>query len=536
MVDCNNNNEVCEELQAYLVDDTDYPQDVGNGEVLPFYKFAIDDWLKKIKIADSDALKNKIPKEISGLPITVPAQDRAVLIKAYQDRYKVLFDARISKPDVVSLLIKKKPMQIKQKKGAWYQDWLWITEQSKFFCKKKKCLVTKDSFNIQCGHYVPEGENGSKPSAVKFVSDHGLVECVDGMIYLPSCNDLIFTMDGKRLVNTFCADTCLPPASGYCEGGAEAMRRIETHIDLLFGNKENADIFIQWLAWQVQRKGEKILWAPLIQSPEGLGKSFFGSLLEKMLGYENVGIVGPEQVNSGNNGWAANKCVNVLEELRVQGKNRYEVANALKPLITNPTIQISDKYIVSYNTRNVANYIAFTNYKDVLPLTEHDRRWWVICTPIQSMAEFREKTDKDDFYFQKLFDGLNEYPEQVLKYFLDVTITAEFENMKMAPITQDKRSMILSEKAAIEGLVEVEELMEAGGEFYNQEVVSSADIFNALADQDIHLNRYEKNNILKKIGLQKHPKRIKVGSIAKWFWTMRQMEAQEIRKSLGIAL
>ncbi|NBT89145.1 MAG: hypothetical protein EBT51_12745, partial [Flavobacteriaceae bacterium] len=209
------------ELQAFLDDDTidsvtDTPKEIDIA-----IAFDCDLWLEKIKEAKAEALKKTIPAEIAALPITIPASDRGIIIKAYQDRYKELFDARIAKPDVVSLLVKRKPKAVKTAQGGqWFDNWIWITDQSKFLHKGKKKLVTKDSFNVINGNFIPEGESGQKPSATKFIADHGLVEVADGITYMPSCNDLIVHLDGQKLVNTYNEGLGILPAETYCEGGA----------------------------------------------------------------------------------------------------------------------------------------------------------------------------------------------------------------------------------------------------------------------------------------------------------------------------
>ena len=137
-----------------------------------------------------------------------------------------------------------------------------------------------------------------------------------------------------------------------------------------------------------------MLWSPIIQGIQGVGKSFFGTLLRLVLGNMNVGTVSPSQAISNFNGWATGVMVNILEELRISGKNRHEVSNAIKPLITDTYIQINEKSVKAYSALNTTNYIAFTNFKDALPMTEGDRRWWMIYCPIENLNDITSKTNR----------------------------------------------------------------------------------------------------------------------------------------------
>lgn len=528
------NNEICEELQQFIVDDTDDTQDVvyvPKKEVLNLNK-----WLGIIEKATKEDFSKGFYKPLKLMDISVI--DSAELVAAIQKRYLSVFERKLPKADA-KLLIKPQKPAATDSNFSWCDSWVWIMDQSKFMHQSKLDLVTKDSFNAFNGRYVPD-EGQSKPSATKYVFDNGLVENVDAMAYLPHKEDRIVKDGNKTLINTYDHNGELKPAEKYTAEGAAGLKRIEAHIDLLFGNQEKADLFIQWVAWQVQRRGQKIRWAPLIQSPEGMGKSFFGVLLEAILGKANVGTVSSEQVNNPNyNGWVSGRCVNILQELRVQGRNRYEVLNALKAPITDVTIPVTEKYVKSHTIPNVTNYIAFTNYKDAIPLNEHDRRWWVVHVDFADKTEFKKAINNDPDYFKNLFDVLDNHPLEVLKYFHDVTITDEFESYLEAPMSEDKDMMVFNEKANIEGYTESQEILEQGGRFYNHECLCQAEFFNALFGYFEYLpqnefNNLKKNSLLKALGYQKHPQMLKVSGVSHRVWVKKKMDNNAIRESLGL--
>ena len=236
----------------------------------------------------------------------------------------------------------------------------------------------------------------------KFVLEKALIPIADLPAYMPACPEPTITdaHDGCVYANTFVPSSVPPAAALIDEDGARAILLLQKHIAFICSSVENANTFTQWLAWQVQRPGEKLLWAPVIHSIEGVGKSIFAHLLQYVLGHRNVGIVSPGQAVSNFNGWATGTLVNVLEELRIPGNNRFETMNALKPLITDDRIQINEKGVKPYTTFNQTNYICFTNHTDAMPLDATDRRWWAMSVPIASLenlAFFHRQKQKGIF-------------------------------------------------------------------------------------------------------------------------------------------
>lgn len=299
-------------------------------------------------------------------------------------------------------------------------------------------------------------------------------------------------------------------------------------MEMIYGGKEDAHILAQWLAHQVQFPGKKILWSPLIQSVEGIGKTFLRHLLRCGLGGRNVGVVGPAQLVSAFNDWATDVCVNVLEELKIAGHNRYESLNAVKPLITDDFIQINPKGFKAYNTPNFVNYIAFTNAADALPLIKSDRRWWVVQCPLQ------HHTDVPDYenYFPKLFDGLETHKAEVCLWLREYEITEAFANTKQAPMTTAKEYMVATEEASFEGLAEVKSVIEEGGHLFDEQCLSSADLFIRVGIEypDLFLKANKRSQILKRLGYQSLGQRMKFDGKKKAFWVKKQMSPEEVRE------
>lgn len=485
-----------------------------------------DDLLIILSKADEDGLR-EAKQNIRGLALD--ASDRERMIKAAQKRHFELTGDRVT----VGALRQEMagPSRVTNTGGParvpkWCLDWVWVINHNRFYSIKANNFASPQTFDMIHGCDVPE-DRGRRIKATAFVAQHGFIPTVVKPVYMPTEKDKLIWVDGDYCINTFTYDSLPIMAEDYTDAGDEYIDMIEAHILMLCGNKADARILTQWLAHQVQHPGKKILWSPLIQSVEGIGKSFFSYLLRCGLGVRNVGVVGPAQLVSTFNGWATDVCVNILEELKIAGHNRYEALNAVKPLITDDFIQINTKGIAAYMTPNYVNYIAFTNAADALPLLSSDRRWWVVHCPLE---HFTEVPDYEN-YFPKLFAGLQNHADEVCLWLMDYPITKSFMGIKQAPMTAAKASMVSTEEASFEGLAEVKSVIEEGGHLFDEQCLSSADVFIRVGIEypDAFLKTNRRAHILKRLGYQSLGVRLKFDGKKKMFWTKKQMTPEEVR-------
>jgi len=457
-----------------------------------------------------------------------------IIAKIIKDRYHELTNTSLSISKIRQLISKSEITSgifiSENEKPRWCQDWVYVNTHNSYFDSGTLSSHKEAAFNLTNGKFVPSSSSGTKPSAAKYVADNGYINVVNSIVYMPYKKDIIITLDGKTYLNSFNHKSVPIAASEYTDKGLAAIAFIVKHIGLICGKKEYADIFTQWIAYQVQFPGQKILWCPMIQGIQGIGKSFFGQLLRACLGDENVGTVSSSQVKSDFNSWAINVAVNILEELKVNGQNRFEIANALKPLITDSVIQINSKGIKQYQAYNMTNYICFTNFRDAVPIDEDDRRWWVIFVEIDTIKELEELVgEPKEIYFSNLFSNVARYSPQIRKWFLDYKITDEFMSMKTAPKTIYKESMIATEESGTEWLDEVTALINDGGKYYDNFVISSSDLFWRVGGD---IPSRVKNAILRKLGFIAYKKQIKIDGMVKRIWTKKTMTGASIRKYL----
>ena len=406
----------------------------------------------------------------------------------------------------------------------WCKPWLFDSSQDRYVNMETGLMVSSPAFNAICGKYVPESEGGGKPSASKFVADHGYVRIVGACRYNPLSKDAIYIEEQTEYYNLFNHNKT-PKAN---EEYVNDITPILDHFRNILGEKDS-EIMFDWLAWQVQHPGQLLLWAPVIQGKYGIGKTFIERLLNAALGDHNVDSVGPVAVCSNFNSWAEGKLVTVLNELKVAGHNRYETLNNLKPLITDRKVSINDKGIRPYTIRNHTNYLATTNFKDAIPIDEEDRRWWIVFA---KAPEIKDKTA----YFDRIFDLLEE-PGDIRKWLEDHEISEGFRNLRGAPDSWAKRTVIHTENANHQGYNEAKMLLEQGGHGYCKEAFDSHSLATAIENElDMIINKLAVNHIngiYKRLGYTQHPKVVKWEGKSRRIWTVKPMTNAEIREVLS---
>jgi hypothetical protein len=415
----------------------------------------------------------------------------------------------------------------------WCHNWVYVNSHRGYVNFRNLQIYKKEAFNLMNTHRIA----GSGMMATNWAASTGYIKIVDGMAYLPTHGDeRVVEIDGKKVVNAFTECSVPRAAKAYSVQGRAAIHRVKKHVRFLCGDdKGKAKLFIQWLAHQVQYPGVLIHWCPVFCGIEGLGKSALAELLRAVLGFDNIGVVAPAQVVSKFNSWAIGNCVNVLEELKVTGHNRYDAMNAIKPLITDSTILVEEKGVDPYKVRNVTNYLILTNHLDALALLLTDRRYWMNQVPISSLSQLKDHVGESvDEYFPALFEAIRDHGSELRRWLIRVEITEEFKNTNQAPMTEFKGLAVATEEAGIVGLTEVKALLDEGGEYFNRDVICSRALWDQMLFKHsvIEITNQEKHRLLKRLQFQKIPKPVKIKGKAWDVWVRFPMNNAKIRKRL----
>jgi hypothetical protein len=168
------------------------------------------------------------------------------------------------------------------------------------------------------------------------------------------------------------------------------------HIHAVAGDQ--AEVLIDWFAWIVQRANEKVRWAPLIHSKQGVGKDSMVAPIHQIFGAHNTVEIEAKTIDGSFNAYDRAKFV-ILNEL--ENDTRYTTYNKIKPKISGTgsgMTQVNEKFKAPYWANNVSAWMVFTNHDDAMPLEEGDRRFHVI------KAKHPVELEQRQAYYRRMWD------------------------------------------------------------------------------------------------------------------------------------
>ena len=336
----------------------------------------------------------------------------------------------------------------------WLKDWLYVEKLCEFANTRLNYSIKREAFNAKYNR------NEDVKNADMLASDFALINCelltvVDKM-YWPSAA-ITFEYDNKLMLNSYVE-------SGYkavdiTDNNKHAIDLFLTHIDNVLSDEREQKILLDWLAYIVQNAGKRINWAILLQGAQGTGKSYFAKVLEWVLG-SNAKSLDPSALGERFTGWAHGAVVNIVEEIRIKGDDKWRIMDRLKPFITNSMIQIEEKGRDHRTVPNFTNYLLLTNYKDALPITNDDRRFCVMYGRIQNETELFDYfggRDATGDYFEYLFAESEKHAGAIKTFLLKYKISDDFKASGRAPDTKSRQAMIQAtispEQCSVEDLI-----------------------------------------------------------------------------------
>lgn len=163
------------------------------------------------------------------------------------------------------------------------------------------------------------------------------------------------------------------------------------------------NLLLDWMAFVVQNPGVKTQWAPVLQGVQGNGKSLFYALMEYAMGRNYSFQLNASDLTNIFNAWIERKMFICVEEIRVAG--RFDVMDALKPLITNSRVAIQGKRKDQTTGDNCANFLFFSNYKDAVYKSRDDRRYLILYCAQQDGEDLARDGMGPD-YFDEMWDAV----------------------------------------------------------------------------------------------------------------------------------
>lgn len=447
-----------------------YAQDAGwqPTKVAAKVRLAFNDWLAECE--DLDELMREGPERIAAVPFQDKLSDAAMVV-ALGKRIHAVGKIRISETKIEKQISKLRHVtRLEADDGnmpAWLRPWCYITTLDMFYNTLNSEQVKPEAFNrtfmevMMPGEKDEESARSGRPLVMPadFALNVKKIRRVGGIIYDPrhGGSEPFFSKGGRDFVNSY------RPASVPKEdevNSAKAGKILRRHIATLITEPDYQELLLAWMAFIVQRPGVKCRWTPIIQSAEGSGKGILMSILASAIGKENVKYTDVSAITSNFNDWGVGCQVNVLDEIRVQGRSRAEVMNKLKAFVSNDDVAFTAKFKNTETIENITNFIAFTNFHDALYLTETDRRYFVLKSRLQSKGQILELNNTvvgGKKYFELLTWLFQEHGGAVRHFLLNHTLPKSFDPNGEAPDTPYRRQMIEESKNPLQ--LEIESLI-----------------------------------------------------------------------------
>lgn len=389
---------------------------------------SIEDVLKKVRrsiarATDLDDLDRRL-EVVRGFPTTDFRDLHRDLVSAdVQKRFHELCGEKITKATALKMLAPTFENLRSQVEGEplpeWLQDWVYVASENKFLNTDTKVMLPRDGFD---GLYATEVGNrfGVNNFGVSVVSASTAALSIFDVAkpvrtsYHPG-KPVLFEQDELLVANTYRAPVV--PSGGY--KGDEGVKLLTRLLRDLFPDRRHREIVWDFMAHCVRFPEQKLKFALLIKGQENEGKTLIAMMLGKLLGEGNYGIVGSDQLREKFNGWSHEKLLCVVEEIKIPGREAYEVLNKIKPVITNPMVPIRRMQKDVSTELNFCNLFLTTNHEDCLPLDEDNSRFTVLFTRFRTNQEVKDwhaqlLKDEGRIYTRDLWDHVQNRPGQFL--------------------------------------------------------------------------------------------------------------------------
>ena len=400
----------------------------------------------KLSLAQAASQKDIEKAAFAASSVALGVLDRESLIILVRDAWKRLTGAALPVGTARQLIKHRPPTDDgKPVRPHWLSGWVYLTHDDTFYLTTTGDSVSRAGFDAKFDRYmltaaeIEAGKTVPETHASDAALNQHKVRTVVNRLYLPGA-EVDFVLNGLAYVNAYRANLLPDVPEKISARDQRNVETVEAHFRLLYPNDRERALLLSALAYIVQT-GQRINWAILLQGTEGDGKSWLLTLLGAVLGANNVKTVAAKTLEGQFNGWAEGSQVTVVEEVKLQGHNKFDVLNSIKPLITNSWIEIHRKGRDPYGAPNTTFYLLLTNYADALPLTENDSRYLVLNSFFQTKQALEAYMATRPDYYQKLFDAVDQSPGALRKWLLDMPLHEDFKPLGRAPWSRGRDYM-----------------------------------------------------------------------------------------------
>lgn len=347
----------------------------------------------------------------------------------------------------------------------WASVWIYIEATRLFYNVKRNYGISREAFNAKYDRMEECVASGMQASQLCLVIYK--IQTVVDTIFWPGAGQIVM-FEGKRMFNSYRKNGVKPckELEGDVDGnrdadteGLEVVGMFLKHLEHLIDNEVEREIVLHWMIFVVQNPGKRLNWSLILQGTQGSGKSYIGNVMALLLG-SNVQSLDTATISGRFTSWATGAILNIVEEIRISGTNRWAIMDRIKPYITNDQILCEKKGRDVLTLPNFTSYLLLTNHKDAVPLDDEDRRYCVVYSRLQTSEQLHEYfggAEKVEEYFDRLFTMTRARPDAIARYFMDYKLPSSFKPFGRAPKTEAKSQMI--DLAVSEVHQEVEDLL-----------------------------------------------------------------------------
>lgn len=323
----------------------------------------------------------------------------------------------------------------------WLADWVFSQADNTFERVSVRHSIKREAFRTT---YDSQPEVvAAETDAVTYARLYCSLPVVAGLMFWPGQGSF-FEMNGLRYLNTY-VEGGQQPADTLegDEDGQAVVALFMEHVRNLIPSEKEQRLLIDFMAYVYQNPGRRVRWAILLHGIEGAGKTFFFTVMQRLLGH-NAKSVTTTAINSEFTGWAAGAVLINVDEIRIAGTNKYAILDKMKPMIADDTISVIHKGKDERSIPNFASYMMSTNHADAIPVGDNDRRYCVISTRYTTKQDLFDQhggPEATAAYFSRLFSECQRRVDALGRMLLDWKIEAGFDPEGRAPETGGLLSM-----------------------------------------------------------------------------------------------
>lgn len=342
--------------------------------------------------------------------------------------------------------------------AALYARYIWVENLKLAFDTETSALLDEVQFAVRNNALAPP--RGKQNAWAIWLSDASRLRRAATVTYRPGKGPLVTEKDRQ------CVNTWVKPNFTPLEVSDDDVSMWLRHVEYLIPDAKERETLFDWLSVVVQRQDYKPNWQVVWGSTHhGVGKDLALQPMRLAIGERNIRNIQPEQIVSQYTDWFENARLIVVEDMKAYGKR--ELESRLRPLMASPPefVSIQKKFMPVFDVPNLSALIFLTNEQNALPISQEDRRYFVIWT---------EAPPKSEAYYESLVDWYREGGAHKVASWLASRDVANVSLRTRAPTTSAKSEMIEATMSPLEAWLE-ENIRDATGPFA-ADIVEAGDV------------------------------------------------------------